>query len=277
MLSQKGFTIMELVVVIIILGVLVAIALPRYFSLADDAQLAACLANQKAIEAAIMMEYSDRLLAGSGDTLADVVSAYNGDPGSFFVSDVAPKEPSGGSYTVTASGNMVTVNKLVGVSNSPYAFNSYLSTTPLNVIGNNSAYTVPFDAVLFDLNSDFDTSNYYFVAPVDGIYHFQAEVGMRKLTTSMTEAYLSFVVNSGAPTDQQFTCENIDPSQIIDYIAFTDEVTLKGGVYLVLSAADTVKIVIGLTGAASNTAGVTNIGSPMDYRSWFGGSYIGSV
>ena len=103
------FALIELLIVIAIIGVLVAIALPRYFSLADDAQKAACLANQKSIEAAIMMEYSDRLLAGSGDTLADVVSDYNGDPGSFFVSDVAPKEPSGGSYTVTASGNQISV------------------------------------------------------------------------------------------------------------------------------------------------------------------------
>jgi hypothetical protein len=201
------------------------------------------------------------------------------------VTDVGSVTPSSGvislvggsGVTVTASGDTVTINKLVGVSDSPYAFNAYMSTTPLNVIGNNPAYTVPFDSVFFDLNGDFDTSSYYFVAPVDGIYNFQAEVGMRKLTTSMTEAYLSFVVNSGAPTDEQFTCENIDPSQIIDPIAFTDEVTLKGNAYLVLSAADTVKIVIGLTGAASNTAGVTSDGGTNDFRSWFGGSYIGSV
>lgn len=109
MLSQKGFTIMELVVVIIILGVLVAIALPRYFALTDDAQEAACLANQKSIEAAIMMDYSNRLLAGSGETLSDVVSDYNSDPGSFFANDQAPKEPSGGSYTVSESSGQITI------------------------------------------------------------------------------------------------------------------------------------------------------------------------
>lgn len=109
MLNQKGFTIIELVVVIIILGVLVAIALPRYFALTDDAQQAACLANMKSIEAAIMMDYSDRLLAGSGDALSDVVADYNTDPGSFFVNNQEPKEPAGGTYTVTAAGNQITV------------------------------------------------------------------------------------------------------------------------------------------------------------------------
>lgn len=109
MLNQKGFTIIELVVVIIILGVLVAIALPRYFSLADNAQEAACLANMKSIEAAIMMDYSDRLLAGSGDALSDVVSDYVSDPGSFFTNNQAPKEPAGGSYTVVESGGQLTI------------------------------------------------------------------------------------------------------------------------------------------------------------------------
>ena len=109
MVNQKGFTIMELVVVIIILGVLVAIALPRYFALADDAQQAACLANMKSIEAAIMMEYSDQLLGGAAVTLANIVTQYNGDPGSFFVTNTAPREPAGGSYTVVANGNQLTV------------------------------------------------------------------------------------------------------------------------------------------------------------------------
>lgn len=110
MLNQKGFTIIELVVVIIILGVLVAIALPRYFALTDDAQEAACLANQKSIEAAIMMEYSGRLLAGTSTSVADVVSDYNSDATDFFANGVAPTEPAGGTYTVAAVGaNQVSI------------------------------------------------------------------------------------------------------------------------------------------------------------------------
>jgi prepilin-type N-terminal cleavage/methylation domain-containing protein len=115
MSSQKGFTIMELVVVIIILGILVAIALPRYFSLTAEAQVAACRANMKAIEAAVVMEYSDRLLQGSTDTMVQVVADYNTDAGAFFTGDVAPREPAGGTYTVAAVGdNQVTVTCSLG-------------------------------------------------------------------------------------------------------------------------------------------------------------------
>ena len=51
--NQKGFTIVELVVVIIILGILAATALPRFIDVQDDAQLAVAEGVRGALMSAI--------------------------------------------------------------------------------------------------------------------------------------------------------------------------------------------------------------------------------
>lgn len=57
--NQKGFTLVELMVVVVIIGILTAIAVPQYSNIKERSEQSAVVANLRTIEAAIMMHYAE--------------------------------------------------------------------------------------------------------------------------------------------------------------------------------------------------------------------------
>ncbi|MGI6577572.1 MAG: competence type IV pilus major pilin ComGC [Eubacteriales bacterium] len=89
--SKKGFTLTELMIVVVILGILVLIAVPIYNNVTDKAETNACLANIRTIESAIIQyrAVNDGTDVDKIDTLA--AEGYLKE---------TPKCPSGGEYEI---------------------------------------------------------------------------------------------------------------------------------------------------------------------------------
>lgn len=106
---RGGWTLIELIIVIIILGLISAVAIPAYLDLTTTAKINACQAQQAAIKSAVLLYY-----AKHSGTLPDSLTA------NMFVNATIPTCPSGGTITYTKSSDSTfTVNCSIAAHNTP--------------------------------------------------------------------------------------------------------------------------------------------------------------
>lgn len=77
--KSSGFTLIELVVVIVILGILAVTAAPRFMNLAPNANEAALKGLYSSIKSAAELTYSKSLIDGTENEASSTISLGNGD------------------------------------------------------------------------------------------------------------------------------------------------------------------------------------------------------
>jgi prepilin-type N-terminal cleavage/methylation domain-containing protein len=90
--SESGFTLIELVIVIVILGILAAVAIPKYEDMREQARVATLKGQLGSIRSAIAIQYARNALNGS--------ATFPTLDGTIFADGRVPKDPVNNSQAV---------------------------------------------------------------------------------------------------------------------------------------------------------------------------------
>ena len=114
---KKGFTLIELMIVVVVIGILVAIAIPNYYSLVDKAKVASVVANMHTTQVTVETEamgsnqtYFPNIASFVNELPANFINPFDEanvsiqDEGNVNIEGVVEYEGDGGYYTITGYG-----------------------------------------------------------------------------------------------------------------------------------------------------------------------------
>ena len=98
--KDEGFTLVELMVVVLIIGILVAIAIPVFNSASANAKKKACFSNQRTIEGAVQQWLANAINNSASDLDGDVGTSHPLVGADKFIKEVPRCGANNGSYNL---------------------------------------------------------------------------------------------------------------------------------------------------------------------------------
>ena len=106
--SNKGFTLVEIMIVVAIIGLLAAIAIPNFVKAREASQKSACISNLKQIEGAIAVYAMENGKATADTVILDATDTTAGLFGDKGYIKTTPVCAAGGTYAITTVGTRPT-------------------------------------------------------------------------------------------------------------------------------------------------------------------------
>lgn len=114
--NQKGFTLIEIIAVLIILGILAAVAIPKYMGLQEDARNSVALGQISEVKGRLSQAMARYMLANNGDQPAngEALRIAASDTGGYLLGSCPATSTIEGDFTFSCTGS--TTAKTVTIS-----------------------------------------------------------------------------------------------------------------------------------------------------------------